>query len=193
MNKIRTLFRLAAEVYDLVRGYGRKKLAWVFFWIVVQGAFQVAGVASIFPFLALAADPAAVRESEVGRAVLGWLPEMTDQQLLVGAGVLSIAFLMMANAVMLFGTFQRMRFAQAVSLHLRRVILRQLAARPYGYFLGRNSSALYQKIGDDARLLATQLVNPLLDLAASVFTVLAILTSILVVDPILPVLAGAVQ
>ncbi|MDA1222575.1 MAG: hypothetical protein O3B85_11180, partial [Planctomycetota bacterium] len=119
MNKIRTLFRLAAEVYDLVRGYGRKKLAWVFFWIVVQGAFQVAGVASIFPFLALAADPAAVRESGVGRAVLGWLPEMTDQQLLVGAGVLSIAFLMMANAVMLFGTFQRMRFAQAVSLHLR--------------------------------------------------------------------------
>ncbi|MDA0375157.1 MAG: hypothetical protein O2865_15345, partial [Planctomycetota bacterium] len=66
MNKIRTLFRLAAEVYDLVRGYGRKKLAWVFFWIVVQGAFQVAGVASIFPFLALAADPAAVRESGMG-------------------------------------------------------------------------------------------------------------------------------
>ena len=46
---------LVGKVYELARPYGRKKLAAVMGISLLQGLFQMLGVTSIFPFLALAA------------------------------------------------------------------------------------------------------------------------------------------
>jgi hypothetical protein len=45
---------------------------------LLQGLFSVLGVTSIFPFLALAADPSRLRNSNYGQKFLEWLPPMDD-------------------------------------------------------------------------------------------------------------------
>ncbi len=57
---------LISRVFFLARPYGRRKLAGVFAFSLAQGVFQVIGVSSIFPFLALAADPGQIRDSSAG-------------------------------------------------------------------------------------------------------------------------------
>lgn len=65
------------KIYSLARPYGRKRLAVVAALTCLQGGVQTVGVSSIFPFLAIAADPGAVRQSQIGGEVLRRLPAMS--------------------------------------------------------------------------------------------------------------------
>jgi hypothetical protein len=95
---LRTPLLILRRTYELARPFGRKKLVLIFGVILFQGAMQVAGVASVFPFLAIAADPVAFRASRLGSMALGYFPPLTDAQLLTLAGAFSIALLFVANA-----------------------------------------------------------------------------------------------
>mgnify|MGYP000025569133 CR=1 FL=1 len=94
---------IVRKLYELACPFGRKKLAIVFAFIVVQGLLQVVGVTSIFPFLALASNPGQARDSEIGAAILGKLPAMSDDTLLIIAGLLAILMLFLSNGMLLLG------------------------------------------------------------------------------------------
>ena len=86
INDVSDLFR---RVLFLSRAYGRAKLVGFFSVSLVQAVFQVIGVTSIFPFLALAADPDRIRRSHFGTRFLSLLTRMENFQLLLVAGVIA--------------------------------------------------------------------------------------------------------
>src|SRR5215472_3134029 len=119
---------LIRRVLFLARPYGRKKLVLVFFLSLVQGIFQVVGVTSIFPFLALAADPERIRHSQFGLRFLALLPPMGNRELLITAGVVAIAALLASNAVNLLAEYARTRYAHGFGHWLRVRLLRRMAS-----------------------------------------------------------------
>jgi hypothetical protein len=58
---IHNVSEIIRRVLFLARPYGRAKLAAVFSLSLAQALFQVIGITSIFPFLAIAADPERIR------------------------------------------------------------------------------------------------------------------------------------
>lgn len=181
---------LIRKVYELARPYGRKKLVIVFVVIVIQGIFQVVGVGSIFPFLALASDPGMVRESEVGARVLGWLPEMTDGALLIWAGLFAIAMLFMANGLLLLGEIVRVRYAEGLGHWLRQRLLSRMAANPYAYFLRCNTGELLKKAVTDVQQMVRGVLLPTLDGTSRLLTVILLLATLLVIDPVIATVAA---
>ncbi|MFM8887740.1 MAG: hypothetical protein ACKOKC_15175, partial [Chthoniobacterales bacterium] len=89
-DKFTASFELLRRLLFLVRPYGLGKAAVVLSVMILQGLLQVAGVTSIFPFLALATNPEGFRASGIGQKVLGILPPLDNSQLLFWAGVISI-------------------------------------------------------------------------------------------------------
>lgn len=176
---------MLGQVYDLARPYGRKKLAFVFGVVFLQGVFQVIGVTSIFPFLALASDPSQVRESGIGASVLAWLPEMSDRGLLIGAGLFSIAMLFLANGLLLLGEVVRLRYAEGLGHWLRQRLLTQMVTNPYGYFLQRNTGELLKKAVGDVQSMIRGVLLPALDSASRILTVLLLLITLLIIDPLI--------
>ena len=140
---------LLRRVLFLARPYGRAKLAGVFSLALAQAVFQVIGVTSIFPFLALAADPDRIRRSHFGARFLSLFPPMANFQLLLVAGVIAIAAILVSNAVNLLAEYARTRYAQNFSHWLRVRLLRRIASQPYTYFLQRNSGDLLKKVLGD--------------------------------------------
>ena len=173
---------LVGKVYELARPYGRKKLAAVMAISLVQGLVQVLGVTSIFPFLALAADPGRLRNSNYGRKFLELLPPMDDGRLLL-AGVFAIAMLVLSNAVNFFAEYARNRYGYGFAHWLRTGLLRKIVAQPYGYFLQANSAVLIKKIGGDVMLYAQGVLLPLLDSFARAVSVLFLLAALFLVQP----------
>ncbi len=144
-----SFIQLTRRCFALAAPYGRKKLLIVLTVIFANGIIQIAGVTSIFPFFALAAEPDRIKNSRVGSWLLGHLPEMSQNTMLIWAGLFSIGLLFFSNAATLYGEVIRLKYANGLGHFLRIKILESLAARPYGYFLERNSSNLLQKtIGD---------------------------------------------
>ena len=178
-------FDLIRRVLFLARPYGRKKLAVVSFLSLAQGVFQVIGVTSIFPFLAIAADPERMRNSQFGRRFLELLPPMDNRQLLLTAGAVAIVALFTANAVNLIAEYARTRYAHNFGHWLRVRLLRRIASRPYGYFLVRNSADLIKKVLGDVANYVNGVLLPLLDSVARGLTAVLLLATLFFVHPLI--------
>jgi ATP-binding cassette, subfamily B, bacterial PglK len=183
---------LIRRVLFLARPYGRAKLAGVFSLSLAQALFQVIGVTSIFPFLAIAADPERIRRSHFGMRFLELFPPMENRQLLVIAGVIAIAGLLMSNAINLLAEYVRTRYTQSFGHWLRVRLLRQIASQPYIYFLQRNTGNLLKKILGDVGNYTVGVLLPLLDTVARVLTAVLLLATLFLVQPVIALSAAIV-
>jgi ABC-type multidrug transport system fused ATPase/permease subunit len=185
-----TAVDLIRRVLFLARPYGRKKLVLVFSLALAQGIFQVIGVTSIFPFLAVAADPERIRNSQFGRRFLELLPPMDNRQLLFTAGVIAIAALLLSNAVNLIAEYARTRYAHSFGHWLRVRLLRRIVSQPYGYFLQRNSADLLKKVMGDVLNYVNGVLLPLLDSVARALTAALLLATLFFVHPLIALAAA---
>ncbi|PYK41891.1 MAG: hypothetical protein DME60_00955 [Verrucomicrobia bacterium] len=183
-------FNLIRRVLFLARPYGRKKLALVFFLSLAQGIFQVIGVTSIFPFLAIAADPDRIRHSQFGLRFLALLPPMSNRELLITAGIVAIIGLLLSNAVNLLAEYARTRYAHSFGHWLRVRLLRKMASQPYGYFLQRNSGDLLKKVVGDVMNYIDGVLLPLLDSVARGLTAALLLATLFLVQPVIALSAA---
>jgi ABC-type multidrug transport system fused ATPase/permease subunit len=183
---------LIRRVLFLARPYGRTKLALVFSLSLAQALFQVIGITSIFPFLAIAADPDRIRRSHFGTQFLSLFPPMENRQLLLVTGLIAILALLLSNAVNLLSEYARTRYAQNFAHWLRVRLLRRMASQPYTYFLQRNSGDLLKKIFGDVNNYTSGVLLPLLDTVARVFTAVLLLATLFLVQPVIAVSAAIV-
>jgi ATP-binding cassette, subfamily B, bacterial PglK len=181
---------LLRRVLFLARPYGRAKLAGVFLLSLVQAVFQVIGTTSIFPFLALAADPDRIRRSHFGTRFLSLFPPMENFQLLLVAGVIAIAAILVSNAVNLLAEYVRTRYTANFAHWLRVRLLRRMASQPYTYFLQRNSGDLLKKILGDVGSYTTGVLLPLLDTVTRFMIAALLLATLFLVQPVIALSAA---
>jgi len=183
---------LLRRCYRLAAPFGRGKMFAVTVVIFANGLAQVAGVTSVFPFFALAADPDRVANSEYGRWILSYLPPMDHPTLLIWAGVVSITALLVANGISITSEVLRMRYAHALGHSLRTQLMEAFCNRPYGYFLERNTGHLLQKITGDVQQFVATVCLPLLEAASRLVTIFFLLGTVFFVQPGAAAAAGAI-
>ena len=183
---------LIRRVLFLARPYGKAKLAGVFSLSLAQALFQVIGITSIFPFLAIAADPERIRRSHFGMRFLELFPPMQNRQLLLVAGVIAIVALLASNVVNLVAEYVRTRYAQNFGHWLRVRLLRRMASQPYPYFLQRNSADLLKKVVGDVMNYSSGVLLPLLDSVARSLTAVLLLATLFLVQPVIALSAAIV-
>ena len=105
------------------------------FFALSQSIFQVVAVASVLPFLSLAATPQKVKESKLSAIIFNLNPELTDAQLLIIFGSLSISLVIIAHLVIIAGDFYRAHYSQYFGHWLRTKTLEKIVKQPYHYFL----------------------------------------------------------
>jgi ATP-binding cassette, subfamily B, bacterial PglK len=183
---------LIRRVLFLSRPYGGGKLLGVFSLSLAQAVFQVVGITSIFPFLAIAADPERIRRSHFGKQFLSLFPPMEDRQLLLVAGMIAIVALLLSNAVNLLSEYARTRYAQNFAHWLRVRLIRRMASQPYTYFLQRHSGDLLKKIMGDVTNYAGGVLLPLLDTVARLLTAVLLLATLFLVQPVIAISAAII-
>jgi ATP-binding cassette subfamily C protein len=145
---LRSFLRLLTRCYRIALPYGRLKLFVVLGLILFNGLLQLAGVASVFPFFALAANPDRLRKSHFGEWLLHLLPPLSTNQFLVGAGCFAIAMLVFASVGSMTSEVLRIRYAYGFCHWLRGRLFESYSRQPYAFFLRRNSAELNQKLLD---------------------------------------------
>jgi len=187
---VHNVSNLIGRVLFLARPYGRAKLAGVFSLALAQAVFQVIGATSIFPFLAIAADPDRIRRSHFGLRFLALLPPMSNWELLITTGIIAIVGVLFSNAINLLSEYARTRYAGNFAHWLRVRLLRRMASQPYTYFLQRNSGELLKKVFTDVVNYTNGVLLPLLDTVARAFTSLLLLATLFLVQPVIALSAA---
>lgn len=153
--------------------------------VMIVGAFASAAmVASVFPFLSVLADPDLIRSNPA----LGWLYEAggftSDYRFLVALGIGAIAIILTSNLILILQTWAVVRYAQMRMHSISRRLLGHYLAQPYDFFLGRHSGDMSTNILSEAQLVVQQFLRPLADLISATLTVLAVIATLLIADPI---------
>ena len=153
--------------------------------VMVAAAFASAAmVGSVFPFLSVLSDPGMIREvPALARAyALGGFS--SDYAFLVALGIGAIALIVVSNLVLILNTWAVTRFTQMRVHAISRRLLAHYLAQPYAFFLDRHSGDMSTNILAETGQVVQQFLRPLAELVSSSLTILAVVATLIAVDPV---------
>ena len=148
---------------------------------IVMALSTVGGVAAVLPFFAALADPHAIKQSAVARAVLHTV-RLDDTSFVVLLGLAFSAAVLIANAVNLYGFVAISRFAARVGDAMYVRLFGEYMHRDYEFHMRNSSSTLAGKVQDSARVASIILQQTLL-LVAGLVTIVFVTAAAVVVNP----------
>lgn len=151
----------------------------------VTAVIQVAGVASLAPFIALLSNQRLIHENPILASVYERLGFTSDIGFLMAFAIAIIAFIVVSNAISVFALWVSVVFSQNLGVELQSAIYRSYLYKDHVYFSKNNSSHMIAMITQEAPRFTYMVLQPLLNLISQAFVVAIIAIGLLVVDPLL--------
>lgn len=178
--------------FELLTPRERRNLYLLFGAVLVMAGLEVVSVASIMPFLSVAAEPGSVHEN----AYLSWAYRTFDFEgtntFLVALGLGAFFALVLSNSFIVFTTWALQRYVWKRNHSLSRRLLKSYIFRPYEYFLTRNSSELGKNVLDEVKEVVSLTLLPSLRGVAKGIVALSIIGFLVFVDPIVAIVVSIV-
>ena len=169
--------------FDLLTPREKRNLGLLFVAVVIMAGLEVVSVASIMPFLSVAADPASVQEN----AYLNWVYEtlgFTDtNSFLIALGLAALVAMVVSNTFIILTTWALFRYAWGRNHTLSYRLLKSYLQRPYEYFLTRNSSELGKNILEEVKEVVNEMLIHVLRGGAKAIVALFIMGFLVFIDP----------
>jgi ATP-binding cassette subfamily C protein len=176
MNVIWTFF-------DLLTPRERRNLYLIFGAVLVMAGLEVVSVASIMPFLSVAAEPESVHEN----VYLNWAYQTfgfdSTDTFLVSLGLCALAALVISNSFIVLTTWALQKYVWGRNHSLSKRLLRSYLFRPYEYFITRNSSELGKNVLDEVKEVSNLMLLPALRGIAKGVVAISIVIFLVFVNP----------
>ena len=173
----------------------RKRVVILMCMIVIMAFLDVLGVASILPFMAVLANPDLLNTNVVLNTALVTSRHIgihTPEQFLFALGILFFVLLVTSLAFKALTTYAQIRFALMREYSIGKRLVEAYLRQPYSWFLNRHSADLGKNILSEVGVVVGNGLNPMMNLIAQSMVALALLTLLLVVDPLLALSVGLV-
>ena len=153
--------------------------------LMIVGAFASAAmVGSVFPFLSVLSDPDLIRTSPALAQAYALGGFTSDYGFLVALGVGAMALIVVSNLVLILNAWALERFTQMRVHSISRRLLAHYLAQPYAFFLQRHSGDMSTNILAEAQQVVSQFLRPMANLISSSLTILAVVATLIVLDPL---------
>lgn len=181
------MFNQIKELYSLLTAEQRSKLKRLQMLVVLMAFTEIAGVASIGPFMALVGDIGQLQ----GNGIIGdiyrasGIKEPRDFLFWVGAGVLVV--LTVASAISMFTTWQLSMYGQKVGAELSSRLFKHYMHQSWLFHASGSSSQLTNKVSQECLRITNTIINPLMKMNAKVVLALLMLMCVLFYNPIVAI------
>lgn len=170
----------------------RRKAGWLLLVVILTTLFDVVGVASIMPFLAVMANPdIAQKQALIAFVQVALNLEDTDSLLYV-LGLMSFLVLVFSGVVRITGQYVINRFTQmrahSISVRLFDAFMRH----GYEFHLHKHSGEISKSVLDEAGQLVSKIYTPASQLIAQCVVIIMLSALLIAVDPIIALTVTAV-
>ena len=186
------MLNIYRRLWDLLDAREQRRFLLVLALILAMGLVDMAGVASILPFLAVLANPEVVQEQPVLRAAYAWLGFDDTRPFLALLAAASFVFVVTAQAVKALATYAVTRFSTMRNYALSSRLLEGYLRQPYAWFLNRHSADLGKTVLSEVDQVVVRALMPAVQLLAQGAIVVFLLLLLLVVDPVVTLVAAGV-
>jgi ATP-binding cassette, subfamily B, bacterial PglK len=160
--------------------------------MIVMAFFEVIGVASVMPFLAVLANPRMIETNPW----LAWFYEAggfaSPDRFLVILGTASFAILLLAAVVRSMTFYAQSLFVQMRRHSLGCRLLEGYLNQPYQFFLDRHSGDMSKNILSEVDLFVDRGLMPMAQIISYGVVLVALVSFLLVVDPLTTITVAAV-
>lgn len=180
-----------SKIFDLLNQKERRQFYLLVAMTMIMALFDVMGVASVLPFLAVVSDPQVIERS----AMLGWLYGVTGvsdvHSFLIVLGVMVFLFVLMTTIVRSFTFYALTYFTQMRALSLATRLMARYLGQPYIWFLGRHTADLGKSILSEVSLVVNGPISAAMQLVAHSVMIAILVIFLLVLEPVAAIGAAA--
>lgn len=189
------MISIIKKLLKLLDGKERKRLYMLFVAMIFTGLIEVAGIASILPFLSLITNSALINDNRILNYIYTTLNFQSPNRFLIFIGFMVLIVLIVSNILVVLTMWGTARFTSMRNFSISKRLLRKYLHQPYVFFLNKNTSELGKNILSEVSAVISVLVN-LMQIISSGIMALFIFTMLIIVEPLLSlsvmvVLSGA--
>ncbi|NNM55450.1 MAG: ABC transporter ATP-binding protein [Spirochaetales bacterium] len=181
----RSFFKEIRAFMALLTRSERLKMAIVFAGLVINGIFDIVGVGSVIPFLAVVGDPTIIHRNEILSKTYQMFGFHSDHDFTLVLGVGVVAFLVLTSAIRAAIFYSTSRFSMHRQIGLWTRLFQHYLGQPYPFFLRRNSSDLIKRFTEDIPNAVGNVMDPILDSVSKFIVVLGLVALVLISNPLM--------
>ncbi len=155
------------------------------FFFLLSALIQVAGVASIAPFIAVISNPSLVESNPLLMFLFDFLNRESMSEFLMAYAVSVAAFILASNIVGAFVLWLLFHYSINLGAELQNRLYSNYMDNEYIYFADRNSSSLISNLTMQIPRFIYMVIQPMLLMVSQIFVVLIIVIGLLYLDPVL--------
>ena len=164
-----------------------RRLKYIFIGILIMGLFEVVGVSSIVPFIAVVASPDLIHENIYLNSLYGFFDFQTEVNFIVFLGICVISILLISNSYQAFMNSTITYFSRMLQYRLQVRLLENYLMQPYSFFLDRNTSDLGKNILVEVGRVTSGFIMQLLLVLSKIIIALFLFSLLLFVNPIVAI------
>lgn len=181
----RTELLVLKQTLELLTHRERRQLALLVPPMLLVAAFEMAGVASLAPFIALLAEPERYQRHRVLRFLYSAFAFSSVESLFFALGVAILLLLTLGNSLSAITTWALLRFSWARNASLSTRLLANYLNQPYPFFLEHNTADLMRKALLDAHAVAVNVIWQMASLVSRLAVIVFITGTLVFIDPAL--------
>jgi ATP-binding cassette, subfamily B, bacterial PglK len=181
--------KVLVEVWRLLDRRQKRQLAAMQLLSMLMALSTVGGMAAVLPFFTMLAEPHALLVHPALRWCYQVLHFTDETRFVVGLGVLFAAGIVMSNVINLLGSLAMDRFAFRLGDALQVGLFEEYLHRDYAFHAKTHSATLTANVLYETGRVASGILRHGLILLTSVVSVLFIVGSIVLLDPLVAIIA----
>ncbi|WP_018876682.1 ABC transporter ATP-binding protein [Thioalkalivibrio sp. ALE31] len=151
--------------------------------MIVTAFMQTVGIASVMPFLAVLSDPAMVHDNDMLRIAYDWLGFESTSSFLYFLGLAAFVLFVTGTALQALNQWAITRFTHMQQYELSRRLMGDYLARPFTFFLNRNSGDLAKTVLQETTQAINGALLPMLRLVSQGLLALFIIGLLVAAQP----------
>jgi len=167
-----------------------KRILFLFFGMVIMGLFEIIGVTSIVPFIAVVVSPELIYENSYLEQVYTLFNFQNEIDFIIFLGIFVILMMLISNSYQAFMTWVITYFTKKQESRLSVRLLNNYLMQPYGFFLLRNSSDLGKNVLSEVQGVTGGFVMQSLMIASKIIVSVFLFIMLVIVDPYIAFIAS---
>lgn len=175
------------KILKLLTPFERKRLLLLLGMMVSSALVEVAGIASIMPFLSLVSNQNIINTNKFLNYFYTLLNFQSVNKFLVFIGSLVLFIIILSNLLIFLSTWGLERFSWMRSHSISLRLLKNYLYQPYKFFINQNTSLLGKNILSEVQTAVKGVIIPLLEIFSKGVVALFILIMLISIEPILAI------
>ena len=178
--------QILTRLFKLFTKDERKKCAYVLTFVLGMALLDIAGVASLMPFLAVVGDPEMINTNPVLNSLYLYLQNFgvsNQGEFLIALGIGSFLLLITSAFYRTFTEFMMNNFVEQIRHSISSRLLERYLTQPYEFFMGRNTGDLSKAALSEVDQLIGSVIRPVFSLFAYLIVSFSMISFLLYLYP----------